>query len=59
MLTKERIAEVLSKILSDQYEADIRIVLKSEKKEADKNVQNMPTDTMPESVSQCNAQDCA
>ena len=59
MLTKERIAEVLSKILSDQFEADIRIILKSDKKEPEGNVQNMPTNTMSESMSQCNASDCA
>ena len=59
MITKERIAEVLSKILSDQYEADIKIILKKRPKEDEPNVQNMPTDTMPESMSQCNASDCA
>ena len=55
MITREYIAKLMSEILSDQFDAKITIVLK----EVEPNVQNMPTDTMPESMSQCNASDCA
>lgn len=55
MTLAERAAKLLSELLSEQFDAKITIVLK----EAEPNVQNMPTDTMPESVSQCNASDCA
>ena len=55
MTLEERISKIVSEILSDRYEAKIKVVFK----EAEPNVQNMPTDTMPESVSQCNASDCA
>lgn len=55
MTLAERISKVVSEILSDKYDAKITVVFK----EVEPNVQNMPTDTMPESVSQCNASDCA
>jgi len=55
MLTREKVAKVLSEILSDRYDAEITVILK----EVEPNVPNMPTDTMSESMSQCNAQDCA
>ena len=59
MLTKERIAEALSKVLSDQYGADIRITFKSPQKEQEENVPNMSTDTMSDTMSQRCAEDCA
>lgn len=55
MITREYIGKLLSEILSDQFDAKITVIMK----EPEGNVPNMPTDTMSESMSQCNAQDCA
>lgn len=55
MTLAERVSKIVSEILSDKYDAKIKVVFK----EGEPNVQNMPTDTMPESMSQCNASDCA
>ena len=59
MSLAERAAKLLSELLSDQFDAEIKIILEDEPKEAEPNVSNMPTDTMPESMSQRNASDCA
>lgn len=42
MLTREKVAKVLSEILSDRYDADITVILK----ETIENVSDMPADTM-------------
>ena len=47
IITREYFAKVLSEILSDQYGAKITVILKEEKKD----VQDMPTDTVSDTVS--------
>ena len=50
-----RVAQVLSEILSDRYDADIKITLK----EPTDDVPSMSTDTTSSTVSTCCAEDCS
>ena len=46
---KERIAKLLSELLSEQFECDITVKIMEDKK----NVQNLQTDNLPVGMPEC------